>query len=101
RAASRPLSSVSRSSVTAAGALVDTKQLGVSRRMVSTPTSVGTIVTGEALGRLAVAPIQAADIVGVTGAEFNVSWGDPVAAGALILAFGVVAAAVALLVGAV
>jgi ABC-2 type transport system permease protein len=88
-------------SMTAAGALVDTKQLGVSRRMVSTPTSVGTIVTGEALGRLAVALMQAAYIVVVTAVAFNVSWGDPVAAGALILAFGVVAAAVALLVGAV
>ena len=88
-------------SMTAAGALVDTKQLGVSRRMVSTPTSVGTIVTGEALGRLAVVLMQATYIVVVTAVVFGVSWGDPLAAGALILAFGVVAAAVALLVGAI
>jgi ABC-2 type transport system permease protein len=88
-------------SLTAAGRLVSTKQLGVSRRMVSTPTSVWTIVTGEALGRLAVALFQAAIIVTVTAVVFGVSWGDPLAAGALILAFGTVAAAVAMLVGAI
>ena len=88
-------------SMTAAGALVDTKQLGVSRRMVSTPTSVGTIVTGEALGRLSVALLQAGYIVVMTAVFFGVSWGDPLAAGALIVAFGVVAAAVAMLVGAI
>lgn len=88
-------------SMTAAARLVYTKQLGVSRRMVSTPTSVGTIVAGEALGRLGVALLQAAFIVAVTAIAFNVSWGDPLAAGALILAFGIVAAAVAMLIGAV
>ena len=88
-------------SMTAAAGLVLTKQLGVSRRMVSTPTPVGTIVAGEALGRLAVVLFQGAYIVLVTAIVFNVSWGDPIAAGALILVFGIVAAAVALLVGAI
>jgi ABC-2 type transport system permease protein len=87
-------------SMTAAARLVYTKQLGVSRRMVSTPTSVGTIVAGEAFGRLGVALLQAAFIVAVTAIVFNVSWGDPLAAAALILVFGVVAAAVAMLIGA-
>ncbi len=87
-------------SMTAAGRLVYTKQLGVSRRMVSTPTSIGTIVAGEALGRLGIALLQAGYIVLVTSLVFGVSWGDPLAAGALILAFGIVAAAVAMLVGA-
>ena len=87
-------------SMTAAGRLVYTKQIGVSRRMVSTPTSVGTIVAGEALGRLGVALLQAGYIVLVTATVFHVSWGDPLAAAALILAFGIVAAAVAMLVGA-
>ena len=88
-------------SMTAAAGLVLTKQLGVSRRMVSTPTPVGTIVAGEALGRLAVVLFQGAYIVLVTAIVFNVSWGDPLAAGAIILVFGIVAAAVALLVGAI
>lgn len=88
-------------SMTAAGRLVYTKQLGVSRRMVSTPTTMGTIVTGEALGRFGVALLQAAFIVAVTAIAFNVSWGDPLAAGALIVVFGVVSAAVAMLIGAI
>ena len=82
-------------SMTAAGRLVFTKQIGVSRRMVSTPTSIGTIVAGETLGRFGVAMLQAAYIVLVTTVAFNVSWGDPLAAAALIALFGLVAAGVA------
>ncbi|HYO42386.1 MAG TPA: ABC transporter permease [Candidatus Limnocylindrales bacterium] len=87
-------------SMTAAGRLVHTKQLGVSRRMVSTPTSVWTIVAGEALGRYLVALLQAAYIVAVTAIVFGVSWGDPLAAGVIIALFGLVAAGAAMLVGA-
>jgi ABC-2 type transport system permease protein len=87
-------------SMTAASRLVFTKQLGLSRRMTSTPTSAWTIVTGESLGRFLVAVLQAAYIVVVTAVAFNVSWGDPVATGLLIVLFCLVAAAAAMLVGA-
>lgn len=87
-------------SLTAAGRLVQTKLLGLSRRMVSTPTSPWTIVTGEAVGRYFVALLQAGVIVAVTSVVFGVSWGDPLAAGALIAVFGLVAAGAAMLVGA-
>ncbi|HEU0243604.1 MAG TPA: ABC transporter permease [Candidatus Limnocylindrales bacterium] len=87
-------------SMTAAAGLVLTKQLGVSRRMVSTPTSAWTIVVGEAAGRIAVVLLQGGYIVLMTAVVFHVSWGDPLAAGMLILVFGIVAAAAALLVGA-
>ncbi len=87
-------------SMTAAGRLVHTKQLGLSRRMVSTPTSVWTIVAGEALGRYLVAMFQAAYIVAITAIAFGVSWGDPLAAGVIIALFGLVAAGAAMLVGA-
>ena len=77
RSARRPSSccSCSSTSMTAPARLVDTKQLGVSRRMVSTPTSLGTIVTGEALGRFAVALFQAAYIVIVSRARCSTSRG--------------------------
>lgn len=88
-------------SMTAAGQLVQTKRFGVSRRMVSTPTSIGTIVLGEALGRFLIALLQAAFVVLLTSLVFGVSWGDPIAAGAIILLFCLVGAAVAMLVGAV
>jgi ABC-2 type transport system permease protein len=87
-------------SMTAAAQLVMSKQLGVSRRMLSTPTSAGTIIAGETLGRFAVALLQAVVIVAVSTLVFGVDWGDPVAAGAIVLAFGLVSAAVAMLVGA-
>ena len=88
-------------SMTAAGQLVLTKRLGVSRRMVSTPTSVGTIVLGETLGRFLVALLQALFVVVLTATVFNVSWGDPLAASAIILLFCLVSAGAAMLVGAV
>jgi len=87
-------------SMTNAGRLVYTRQLGVSRRMLSTPSSVGTIVAGEALGRYLVAMLQAAYIVAVTAVVFRVTWGDPIATGTLIALFGLCAAGVAMLVGA-
>jgi ABC-2 type transport system permease protein len=87
-------------SMTAAARLVYARQLGVSRRMVSTPTSSWTIVAGEALGRFGIAMLQAAYIVVMTAVGFGVAWGDPLAAGVLILLFGVFASAAAMLVGA-
>ena len=86
-------------SMTAAGKLVFTRRTGVSRRMLSTPTSAATIVAGEALGRILVALLQAAYIVAVTALAFHVAWGDPLAALLLIVLFAVVAAGVAMLAG--
>jgi ABC-2 type transport system permease protein len=88
-------------SMTAAGRLVLTRKLGVSRRMVSTPTSIPTIVAGEALGRIGVALLQGVFIILLTALVFNVSWGDPIAAGAIVLSFALVGAGVALLIGAI
>ena len=87
-------------SLAAAGRLVTTKQLGVSRRMLSTPTSSWTIVTGETVGRYLVALLQAVYIVAVSTIVFGVSWGDPIAAGAIIALFCLVAAGAAMLIGA-
>jgi ABC-2 type transport system permease protein len=88
-------------SMTAASRLVMTRELGVSRRMLSGPTSAGTVVAGEALGRFAVALLQAGFIVAVSALAFNVSWGDPLAAGAIVATFALVSSAIAMLVGAI
>jgi len=87
-------------SVAAAGRIVTTKQLGVSRRMLLTPTPTWTIVAGETLGRYLVALLQAVYIVAVSTLVFGVSWGDPVAAAAIVALFCLVAAGAAMLVGA-
>jgi ABC-2 type transport system permease protein len=88
-------------SMTAATQLIVSRQLGVSRRMFSTPTGAGTIILGETLGRFAVAMIQGLFIFVGTALVFGVEWGDPLAAGAVIVAFGLVGTGVAMLVGSV
>jgi len=88
-------------SMSAAAQLILSRQLGVSSRMVSTPTSLGTIVVGEALGRFGVAMLQGLFIVVATAIGFGVSWGDPIAAGAIIVLFAAVGAGAAMVVGAV
>jgi ABC-2 type transport system permease protein len=88
-------------SLTGASQLILSRQLGVSRRMVSTPTAMPTILTGEALGRFAVALFQAVFIVGATALLFGVAWGDPLGATLVVVAFCLVAAGVAMLIGAV
>jgi linearmycin/streptolysin S transport system permease protein len=88
-------------SMTAASRLVTTRDLGVSRRMLAGPTSVATVIAGEAAGRYAIALLQATYIVAVSAFVFNVDWGDPLAAGAIIATFALVASAIAVLVGAI
>lgn len=86
-------------SMTAASRLVATRTLGVSRRMASTATSATTIIAGETLGRFAIALFQAGYIVLVSSLLFGVAWGDPVAAGAIVIVFALVAAGAAMLAG--
>jgi ABC-2 type transport system permease protein len=88
-------------SLTGASQLILSRQLGVSRRMVSTPTTMPTILVGEALGRFSVALFQAIFIVAATALLFGVTWGDPLGATLVVVAFSLVAAGVAMLIGAV
>ena len=86
-------------SMTAATQLILTRQLGVSRRMLSTPTSMGSILVGETLGRFAVAMVQGLFIVLVSTVAFGVGWGDPLAAGLLVVAFALVGTGTAMALG--
>jgi ABC-2 type transport system permease protein len=86
-------------SMTAATQLILTRQLGVSRRMLSTPTSVATILAGETLGRFAVAMVQGLFIVVLSAAVFGVGWGDTLAAGLLVVAFALVGTGAAMVIG--
>jgi len=82
-------------------ALILTRQLGISRRMVSTPTPIGTIVAGESLGRFGTAFVQGLYIMLLTLVIFGVNWGDPLAAVLLLLAISAVGAGAGMLLGAV
>lgn len=88
-------------SLTGAAQLILSRQLGVSRRMVSTPTPMPAILLGEALGRFAVALFQAVFIVAATALLFGVRWGDPLGVAAVVVAFSLVGAGVAMLIGAI
>lgn len=88
-------------SMTTATALIETRRLGVSRRMLSTPTRVSSIVAGEALGRVAIAVVQGIVIMTGSALLFGVSWGSPLGAVALMVLFAAVAGGAGLLLGAV
>jgi ABC-2 type transport system permease protein len=87
-------------SLTGATELIVTRQLGISRRMYSTPTRAGVIILGEGIGRLALALFQGLFIVVASTVLFGVEWGDPAAALAIVVTFSFVAAGAALLIGA-
>lgn len=88
-------------SLTGSAQLIASRTLGVSRRMLSTSTPMPTILLGEALGRFGVALFQGVFIVAATALVFGVTWGDPAGAAALVVAFSLVCAAIAMLLGAV
>ncbi len=87
-------------SMTGSTALIQSRQLGVSERMLSTPTSVRTILLGEALGRFAVALVQGLLIIVGTALMFGVDWGDPLGAAATFIVFSLGASGVGMLMGA-
>lgn len=88
-------------SLTGSTALIESRRLGVSSRMLATPTPVRVIVLGEGLGRLGVALVQGLFIIAGSSLLFGVKWGDPLGAAALFLAFTLGASGTAMLMGAV
>ena len=86
-------------SMTAATQLVLTRQLGVSRRMLATPTPVRYILLGEFMGRFLIAVFQGLFIVLASSLLFDVGWGDLAGASAVIVVFGLVGTGTAMLVG--
>lgn len=81
-------------------ALIQSRQLGVSSRMLSTPTGMATVVAGEAVGRFAVALVQGLYIMAASLVVFGVNWGNPAGAIALVVMFALVGAGAATLMGA-
>lgn len=80
-------------------ALILTRQLGISRRMLSTPTPIGSIVVGESLGRFSTALLQGIYIMVLTWVMFSVNWGDPIAAFLVLVALSAVGAGAGVLMG--
>jgi ABC-2 type transport system permease protein len=85
--------------LTGSSALILTRQLGISKRMLATPTRIPTILLGESLGRFGTAMVQGLYIVVVTRVVFGVNWGDPLGLVAVLLVFSAVGAGAAMLMG--
>lgn len=81
--------------------LVESRRLGVSRRMLSTPTGIGPHILGVGLGRWGLGLIQAGLLLGVGVVVFGVNLGHWPTALALTLLWCALAAAVGMLLGAV
>ena len=79
--------------------LIEARRLGVVRRMLSTPTSAGSVVLGQGIGRFAVAMLQGLVIMVGSALLFGVHWGDPLAAGVLLTAIALAGAGAGMLVG--
>jgi len=86
-------------SLAAGGAIVFARQLGVTRRMLATPTPPSVVLLGQASSRFATALVQGVFILVLGRVVFGVNWGDLVAAGVLIVAFSLVATGAALVIG--
>ncbi|MEI2818476.1 MAG: ABC transporter permease [Microthrixaceae bacterium] len=85
--------------LTSGALLVRLRQRGVLRRAASAPVSSWGITVGLAAGWIGLAVLQSALVIGITWAAFGVTWGDPMAASALVVVYGLVGCGAGLLVG--
>lgn len=81
--------------------LVETRRLGMIRRILAGPVSAGAVVGGIGVSRFVFALGQSGLIVLLGALAFGVSWGDPLGAAALVVLFGLVATGAGLLIGSV
>ena len=76
--------------VASGAAIIQTRKYGVFARALATPIRPRDLVLGEGLCNLALALIQSVLIVVVGAVMFDVSWGDPAAAVALVVVWALV-----------
>lgn len=86
-------------SLNGAAWIIETRRLGIARRILSTPTSTRTLVAGQLLGRLAVALLQALIIILGSLLFFGVDWGNPLGTAAVVISFCLVGTGAAVLLG--
>ena len=85
--------------LTGAVAIIETRKLGLSRRMLATPTAPVTVITGETLGRVLISCVQALVIILGSALLFGVSWGAPAGVAAVVILFALVGAGAGIFVG--
>jgi ABC-2 type transport system permease protein len=85
--------------MTGAVALIETRRLGVARRMLATPTSPATVIVGTTLGRVLIACVQALVIILGSALLFTVSLGQPAGVAAVVILYALVGAGAGIFVG--
>jgi ABC-2 type transport system permease protein len=86
-------------SLTGALGLIETRRLGLSRRMLSTPTSPATVIAGETLGRCLNGVVQAFVIILGSALLFGVKWGQPIGVIAIVALFVLVSSGAGIFLG--
>ena len=79
--------------------IIANRRLGMYERMLAGPVRSGAVIAGEALGFVAIALAQAVLIIAFGSLVFGVSWGDPIAAGALVGVWALVGGGAGMLAG--
>jgi ABC-2 type transport system permease protein len=87
------------SALAGGAAIIETRRLGMYERMLAGPVRARTIIAGEALTYFLLALVQSALIIVVGAIAFGVSWGNPLAAAALVITWALVGAGAGLLSG--
>jgi linearmycin/streptolysin S transport system permease protein len=85
--------------LTGATTLIETRRLGLSQRMLATPTFPGTVIAGETLGKVLIALIQALVIILGSALLFGVNWGQPAGVAAVVILFALVGAGAGIFLG--
>ena len=84
-----------------AGGILEEREMGTLRRLLVTPTTRWTIMTGKVVGIVLAAAVQAAILVAVGAVLFGVPWGsDPLAVVMVLGAYVLAATGLAVLVSA-
>src|SRR5580658_1211460 len=85
--------------LTGSVAIIETRRLGLSRRMLATPTAPITVIAGETVGRVLISCVQALVIILGSALLFGVSWGAPAGMVAVVILFALVGAGAGIFVG--
>lgn len=86
-------------SMAVAAALVESRKLGMIRRILAGPVTKRAVLFGEALSRFLIAALQAVLIIAVSSLVFGVNWGEPLAVVVVVGVFCLVATGAAMLIG--
>jgi ABC-2 type transport system permease protein len=82
-------------------AMIQTRGLGLYGRIMAAPVRSSQVVLGEGLGFLMLSLLQSCFIVLIGWLVFGVSWGNPLAAGVLVVAWAMVGTGAGMLSGTV